>query len=95
MSTHVSIMAFQHISVLMWNYEQKLANMKKNISTESNEPLNEDEFYCKECGGCGYIGCCGIRHFLEVHVKGKTSCLNEEAFIADIISHIDNHRGME
>lgn len=41
--------------------------------------------YCDACGGCGYVECDGIEHFLNVHVRGKTGCKNEEQFLSDII----------
>jgi hypothetical protein len=47
-------------------------------------------FYCKKCGGCGYVGCCGIRNFIEHHIKGKTDCLNEASFISEIINLIED-----
>jgi UDP-glucose 4-epimerase len=53
--------------------------------------MKKKEFnpYCKVCGGCGYIGCCGIKRFLEKHVKGKTNCKHEEMFIEEIIDYIN------
>lgn len=42
--------------------------------------------YCSVCGTCGYIGCCGVEEFLEMHVRGKTNCLNEDGMIQEIIS---------
>lgn len=59
--------------------------MKKKIK------FNEDEGYCKKCGTCGYIGCCGVRDFLDKHVKGKTDCPNEKLMIADIISYVESY----
>jgi hypothetical protein len=50
---------------------------------------DESDPYCPECGGCGYAGCCGIRSFLKNHVERKTSCTEEEGFIADIISAVE------
>jgi hypothetical protein len=50
----------------------------------------EDESpYCETCGGCGYVGCDGVRRFLELHVKGKTNCDHEAAFIEEIISEVE------
>jgi len=51
----------------------------------------EDNPYCEVCGGCGYIGCCGIRGFLEKHVRGKTNCKNEDGFIQDIIDYCEDN----
>jgi len=48
-----------------------------------------DDCYCKVCGGCGYIGCDGVRGFLEKHVKGKTDCSEEATFIQEIIEYVD------
>ena len=46
----------------------------------------EDESpYCEVCGTCGYIGCCGIRNFIEEHIKGKTNCKNEDLIISELI----------
>lgn len=47
-------------------------------------------FYCNSCGGCGYIGCCGVRSFLEKCVAGKTGCKNEETFIKEIIDIVED-----
>jgi len=57
---------------------------KKTIKKE-----DIDNPYCDTCGGCGYIGCDGIRAFLMKHVKGKTNCKNEESFIQEIIDYIE------
>lgn len=57
---------------------------------EKKPDIEEDLFYCDKCGGCGYIGCCGIKQFLEKHVKGKTDCLNESSFIDEIIAYCEN-----
>lgn len=46
--------------------------------------------YCETCGGCGYIGCDGVKDFLEYHVKGRTNCPHEENFIREIIQEIKN-----
>lgn len=48
--------------------------------------------YCKECGGCGEVGCDGIVAFLNKHVRGKTNCLYEEAYIEDIIQMYKEQR---
>ena len=45
----------------------------------------EEDIYCRECQGCGEVGCDGIRSFLEAHVRGKTNCLHEDSFIDDIL----------
>lgn len=42
--------------------------------------------YCEICGHCGDIGCCGIRGFIEEHIKGKTNCKNEDGIVQDLIS---------
>ena len=52
---------------------------------------DEDSPYCKKCGGCGYIGCCGIRRFLKEHVENKTDCPNESSFIQEIIEFVEEH----
>lgn len=41
--------------------------------------------YCDTCGGCGEVGCDGVASFLEKHVRGKTDCKYEDAYIDDII----------
>ena len=53
------------------------------------ETIEDGDIYCPECNGCGYIGCCGIRSFLEEHVKGKTNCTEEDGFIAEIIAYVE------
>ena len=59
-------------------------------SRTEDKPTNDDiEIYCKHCGGCGYIGCDGIRAFLKAHVAGKTNCLNEVQFIEEIITYVE------
>jgi hypothetical protein len=45
----------------------------------------EEEFYCKHCGTCGYVDCCGVEDFLNAHVKGKTNCLYEPLIISEIM----------
>lgn len=51
-----------------------------------------DDFdpYCKTCGGCGFIGCCGIAGFLEKHVAGKTNCEHESMFIFEILEIVND-----
>jgi len=49
-----------------------------------------DSPYCDVCGGCGYIGCCGIERFLKKHVEGKTNCKNEKSFIKQIIIYSED-----
>lgn len=63
--------------------------MKKEITQEEVD-MDAEGFYCIKCGGCGFIGCCGIRNFLEKHVKGKTDCNQEGIFIQEIIDYIEN-----
>lgn len=45
--------------------------------------------YCEVCGTCGYIGCCGIRNFIEEHIEGKTNCKNEDIIINELIDLCD------
>lgn len=40
--------------------------------------------YCEKCGHCGEIGCCGIKSFLEEHVRGKTNCRYEDEILDEI-----------
>lgn len=51
----------------------------------------EDDYnpYCEVCGTCGYLGCCGIRNFIEEHIKGKTNCKNENIIINELIDLCD------
>lgn len=51
--------------------------------------MDKESPYCKKCGGCGYIGCCGIRKFLKEHVENKTNCPNEHSFIQEIVEYIE------
>ena len=52
-----------------------------------NKEVEEYESpYCEVCGTCGYIGCCGIRNFIEEHIKGKTNCKNEDLIISELIN---------
>jgi tyrosyl-tRNA synthetase len=46
---------------------------------------DDPEIYCKECDGCGEVGCDGIETFLNKHVNGKTNCLHESSYLFDII----------
>lgn len=57
---------------------KKLAKKKKKIE------IIDDSMYCPICGGCGFIGCCGVEEFLEKHVRGKTNCPQEGLFIDEI-----------
>lgn len=43
------------------------------------------ETYCQKCGGCGFVGCDGIKGFLKEHIAGKTDCTNESSFLHEII----------
>ena len=61
------------------------------MDTDHDDDIRPENFYCKTCGGCGYIGCDGIRSFLEKHVKGKTNCSEESSFIAEIIEFVEDH----
>lgn len=61
---------------------------KKNKTQKKGE---EEGFYCPGCGGCGYIGCCGVREFLNNHVVGKTDCTVEQLFVNEIIEMYDQH----
>ena len=45
-----------------------------------------DSMYCRDCGHCGFIECCGITDFLKKHVVGKTGCDNEAAVLSDLIT---------
>lgn len=45
--------------------------------------------YCKKCGHCGEIGCCGITTFLENHVRGKTDCMYEDEILDEIEEWFD------
>lgn len=51
---------------------------------ESDEEPNYNP-YCETCGTCGYIGCCGVRSFIDEHIKGKTNCKNEDLIISELI----------
>jgi hypothetical protein len=66
-----------------------MATKKKKV-VKKKKLYSDSDFYCKKCGGCGYIGCDGIREFLKHHVKGKTDCSQEASFISDIISYVEN-----
>lgn len=54
----------------------------------------EEEIYCRECQGCGEVGCDGISSFLETHVRGKTNCLYENEFIEDIKITYDEDKNL-
>lgn len=53
--------------------------------------MTEEEYspYCPVCGHCGEIGCCGIKTFLEHHVRGKTNCEHEAQIIDEIEEMFD------
>ena len=54
--------------------------------------MNEEDIespYCEVCGTCGYLGCCGIRNFIEEHIEGKTNCKNENIIIHELINLCD------
>lgn len=55
----------------------------------SKKQFDKDIPYCPICGGCGYIGCDGVESFLNDHVKGQTTCTNEEMFISEIKDYIN------
>lgn len=62
------------------------------MSEEELKQIAEEEYespYCEVCGHCGEIGCCGIRNFIEEHIKGKTNCKNEDIIINELIDLCD------
>lgn len=54
-----------------------------------HEEGNDNEVYCEFCGTCGEPGCCSLENFIKYHVKGKTSCLYEGIYIAEILDMIE------
>jgi len=61
--------------------------MKKKTKLVKKKKVQRDDpvdMYCPVCGGCGFIGCCGVEEFLEKHVRGKTNCRHEGQFIDEI-----------
>lgn len=69
----------------IFNKIRKEDIMAKKIKI--NEYLEGEYYnpYCETCGTCGYIGCCGIRNFIDEHIKGKTNCKNEDIIINELI----------
>ena len=61
-------------------------SLLKVSASEILDDEDEQSPYCEICGHCGEIGCCGIRNFIEEHIKGKTNCKNEDWIISDLIS---------
>lgn len=61
-------------------------SLLKVSASEILDDKDEQSPYCEVCGHCGEIGCCGIRNFIEEHIKGKTNCKNEDFVICDLIS---------
>lgn len=61
-------------------------SLLKVSASEILDDEDEQSPYCEICGHCGEIGCCGIRNFIEEHIKGKTNCKNEDWVISDLIS---------
>lgn len=61
-------------------------SLLKVSASEILDDKDEQSPYCEVCGHCGEIGCCGIRNFIEEHIKGKTNCKNEDFVIRDLIS---------
>ncbi len=61
-------------------------SLLKVSASEILDDEDEQSPYCEVCGHCGEIGCCGIRNFIEEHIKGKTNCKNEEFIVDDLIS---------
>lgn len=53
--------------------------------------LQKDELICPTCNSCGFIDCCGVKDFLDNHIKGKTNCLYETFIIHDINKCVDNY----
>ena len=66
--------------------------LSEKFIKDSQKPstIEQDKYdgsgYCPVCGTCGYTGCCGVKSFLEKHVKGKTNCINEDVMIDEMIS---------
>lgn len=61
-------------------------SLLKVRASEILDDKDEQSPYCEVCGHCCEIGCCGIRNFIEEHIKGKTNCKNEDFVICDLIS---------
>lgn len=53
--------------------------------------LQKDELICPTCNSCGFIDCCGVKDFLDNHIKGKTNCLYEEDIMNDINEIVNNY----
>ena len=53
---------------------------------------NSESFYCSHCGGCGFIGCDGVKDFLEKHVRDNTDCKQEGLFIDQIIELFEQYK---
>ena len=57
--------------------------------------MEEDDWspYCPVCGHCGETGCCGVKCFLEEHVRGKTNCMHEDQIIDEIEEFYEYYKG--
>lgn len=60
-------------------------SLLKVSATELLDDLDEQSPYCEVCDHCGYLGCCGIRNFIDEHIEGKTNCKNEDLIISELI----------
>ena len=68
----------------------KIYNTEEKAILEILDSLEDNESpYCEVCGHCGDIECCGIRDFIEHHIKGKTNCKNEQDIIYELIDLCD------
>ena len=70
-------------SVAITEEDVKMIEQK---AVEEYKKYKQESPYCEVCDSCSLIECCGIRNFLDKHVKGKTGCKNEQGVILDIIS---------
>ena len=61
-------------------------SLLKVSATELLDDIDEQSPYCEVCGTCGYLGCCGIKNFIDEHIKGKTNCKNENLIISELIN---------
>ena len=70
-----------------WAIRKRRILKLKALNKARGEQNMEDDIpspYCEKCGHCGEIGCCGIKSFLEEHVRGKTDCRYEDEILEEI-----------
>src|SRR3990167_4019514 len=85
-TVYVCCNCWEFCEIVFGTYGKTENNHECRAGKTCKQTVESCDLYCLHCGGCGFAGCCGIRAFLEKHVRGKTDCMYEAGYIAEIIA---------